>query len=80
MNRSSKMMNQMTNRKLPLALQIEEWTREALVRWGDDWPRINDYIRARLAEISDGERATIMAEAQLTLLGPLGRQSDISMH
>ncbi|MDE2135145.1 MAG: hypothetical protein KGJ49_11175 [Alphaproteobacteria bacterium] len=77
MNRSSKMMNRMANRKLSLALQIEEWTREALVRWGDDWPRINDYIRARLAGMSAGERATMTAEAQLTLLG---KQSDMSTH
>lgn len=68
------------NQQLPLALQIEEWTREAFVLWGDDWPRITGHIQARLAEMGGAERAKLTAEAALTLINPAGKELVGSTH
>jgi hypothetical protein len=68
------------NQQLPLALQIEEWTREAYILWGDNWERITGHIRARLAEMGGAERAKLTAEVSLTLVDPVGKKTDASPH
>jgi hypothetical protein len=78
LSRSSKTMSLAMSYKLSLSLQIEEWTREAFVLWGDDWERIADHIRARFAELGEAERAKFLEEASLTLLDPAGRDRDAS--
>ena len=64
----------------PLALQIEEWTREALVQWGGDWVQIAAHIRTRFAELGEEARLKVTTEASLTLLGPSGNEADDSAH
>jgi len=52
---------------LTLALQVEEWTREAVVQCGDDWNRIAAYIKLRFSEMDKTDRAVFVTEASLTL-------------
>ena len=68
------------NQQLPLALQIEEWTREALVQWGGDWVQIAAHIRTRFAELGEEARLKVTTEASLTLLDPISQQSNMSRH
>ncbi len=68
------------NKELFLALQIEKWTREAFVLWGDDWERIADHIKDRFAALSDAERARLKEEASLTLLDSAGGDTGTSTH
>ena len=76
LSRSSKMMSRMMDKPLSLALQIEEWTREAVMQCGDDWERIAAHIRLRLAKVDDAERARLASEAALTLRDPAGTEPD----
>jgi len=55
------------NTKPTLALEIEEWTREAILRWGDDWGQIASHISRRLSETDEMRRNALKAEAALTL-------------
>jgi hypothetical protein len=50
-----------------LAGQIEEWCREAIAEWGDDWQKISEYIGARYAELDEGEKRRLEGEAAITL-------------
>ncbi len=68
------------NKQLPLALQIEEWTREAVALCGDDWKRIADYISCRFAEVGEADRARLTAEATFTLLDPVAKKRSASTH
>ena len=62
------------NQHLPLALQIEVWTQEAFILWGDDWERIACHIRTRLAEMGKIERAKLSTEAAMTLTNSVDRE------
>jgi hypothetical protein len=53
--------------KVKLALFIGRWCVEALATCGDDWPLIEAYMRAKLLELDDGQRAELEAEAQVVL-------------
>lgn len=77
---SSKMMSRIMNKQLSLALQIEEWTREAVVQCGDDWERIAAHIRSRFANVGDADRARLTSEASLTLRDPVGTKPDNSVN
>ncbi|MDE2110982.1 MAG: hypothetical protein KGJ79_07555 [Alphaproteobacteria bacterium] len=68
------------NKPLTLALQVEEWTRDAVTLCGDDWKRIAAYIEARFSEMDEADRARITAEASLTLLDPIEHRSNLSTH
>ena len=68
------------DKKLSLALQIEEWTREAVEQCGDDWERIAAHIRSRFANVGDAERARLTSEACLTLRSPVGPEPDNSVN
>jgi hypothetical protein len=80
LSRSSKMMSRIMNKQLSLALQIEEWTREAVVQCGDDWERIAAHIRSRFAKVGDAERERLASEASLTLRTPSGTEPDNSVN
>jgi hypothetical protein len=64
------------NQKPTLALQIEAWTREALVRWGDDWERVASYVSMRFSEADEADRAKLTTEAELTLAGSRSRSDE----
>ena len=64
------MMSHAMTKHLTLALQIEEWTREAVALCGSDWKHISSYIQDRFAEMEEPERARFEAEARMTLLDP----------
>jgi hypothetical protein len=64
------------NKKPTLALQIEAWTREALMRWGDDWERVASYVSMRFSEAEEADRAQWTTEAELTLAGANARSDD----
>ena len=66
----------MTEKPLSLALQIEEWTREAVMQCGDDWERIAAHIRSCFAKVGEAERVRLTAEAALTLRDPTGTEPD----
>lgn len=51
-----------------LSTQIAAWTREAVERWGDDWPRISAYIERRMISLEPGEKLNLAREGALTLL------------
>ena len=68
------------DKHLTLALQIEEWTRQAVEQSGYDWKKVVAYIEARIAELDDTERAKIDAEARFTLYDHVGRDPDASPH
>ncbi len=68
------------NKPLTLALQIEEWTREAVSQCGDDWKRIAAHIQARFSEMDEAGRTRITAEASLTLLDPIDQKKSTSTH
>ncbi|MBU6445205.1 MAG: DUF684 domain-containing protein [Alphaproteobacteria bacterium] len=55
------------NKHLSFACQIGEWVREAYIQCGDNWDGINDYIEARMAGLSEEEKAEMLAEAAFTL-------------
>jgi hypothetical protein len=42
------------------ALTLEELCREAVVRCGDDWPRIERYVAARLRALPRSRRAALL--------------------
>jgi hypothetical protein len=67
------------NKKPTLALQIETWTREALMRWGDDWELVTSYVSMRFSEADEADRAKLTTEAELTLAGG-GSRSDDTAH
>jgi len=67
------------NHNPTLALQIETWTREALMRWGDDWERVASYVSMRFTEADEANRAELTSEAELTLAGG-GSRSDGAAH
>jgi hypothetical protein len=50
-----------------LAQLIAHWCREAVEKWGDDWPHISEHIRERLAALDEAERARLADEAAVTL-------------
>ncbi len=68
------------DKHLPLALRIEEWTRQAVEQYGYDWKNVAAYLDARFAELDETARARFSAEAQLTLYDPIGRDPDASPH
>jgi ribonucleotide reductase alpha subunit len=55
---------------MSLAAWIDAWTREAVARWGDDWPRISEHIQRRMAALAPDERREIERESQMTLTQP----------
>ena len=67
-------------KNLTLALQVEEWTREAVVQCGDDWKRIAAYIKLRFSEMDETDRAVFVTEASLTLHDPSSSCTSLSTH
>jgi hypothetical protein len=67
-------------KNLTLALQVEEWTREAVVHCGDDWKRIAAYIKLRFSEMDESDRAEFVTEASLTLRDPSSNCTSLSAH
>ena len=67
-------------KNLTLALQVEEWTREAVVQCGDDWEGIAAYIKLRFSEIDKSERAVFVTEASLTLRDASSNCTSLSTH
>jgi hypothetical protein len=64
------------NTKPTLAEQIEEWTREAILRWGDDWEQIASHISRRFSETDEMRRTALKAEAALTLAADVSSAKD----
>ena len=67
-------------KNLTLALQVEEWTREAVVQCGDDWEGIAAYIKLRFSEMDESGRAEFATEASLTLRDPSVGCTSFSAH
>ena len=65
------------NEKPMLAQQIEEWTREAILRWGDDWERVASYISMRFSETDEARQAELRTEADWTLAAGAAPGKDI---
>jgi hypothetical protein len=50
-----------------LAQLIARWCREAVEKWGDDWPHISEHIHERMATLDEAERTRLADEAAATL-------------
>lgn len=46
---------------------LEIWCREAVGKFGDNWPMIEAHIRKKLAELPENERKCLMQDIQLAL-------------
>ncbi len=49
------------------AQRVQEWTREAVEQWGDDWPRIAQHLQSKMEKLDPDERSRLAAEIDLTL-------------
>ncbi len=46
---------------------LRGWCHEAVCEFGDDWPRIQRYIQAKLSELPEPERKTVTQSISLVL-------------
>jgi hypothetical protein len=46
--------------------KLQSWCLEAASLFGDDWPQVREYVKSKLAALSDAERETLNREAALT--------------
>lgn len=50
----------------PVAL-LQDWCREAVILWGDDWLKINSYLEEKLAGMGQGELLSFSQAVALAL-------------
>lgn len=54
-----------------LLTQLAKWVKECLETQGADWPIVDAFIRAKVSELSESERAVYYGQIQLALTDPL---------
>lgn len=54
----------------PLA-KLQTWWHEAVAIYGDDWPKAQGFVRAKLDGLNEDERVAVDAAARLMLLDPI---------
>ncbi len=52
---------------LGFAQRVQEWTREAIEQWGEDWPKIAESLQSRMEKLTPEEQSRLAAEIDLTL-------------
>jgi len=56
----------MTTPTSPIEL-LKSWCHEAVCEFGDDWPRIQRYIQAKLSELPEPDRKNVTQSISLVL-------------
>lgn len=49
---------------------LKSWCHEAVVEFGDDWPRIHSYIQSKLSALPEPERKNLSQSISLVLARP----------
>jgi hypothetical protein len=46
---------------------LQDWCREAVALWGDDWSKINNYIQEKLTHLGEAELLSFSQAVALAL-------------